>query len=358
MKKLGLGLAGLGVGSTSTWALPQAPEVPAWPLDLPLRLNANENPLGPSPAARAAMAAAVNQSNRYAWDLSPALIGALARKHQVSPENLLLGAGSMDMIDVVVRAAGLGSGTLVVPSPSFTVWSSAATEQGLRKVEVPLTADKHIDLLAMARAIGGDTRLVYICNPNNPTGTVCDSRKLLDFVKSVTRQTMVIVDEAYLDYTREPSLVAEAVVNKNVVVLKTFSKVYGMAGARVGYAIGHAKTISNLSALLCWPNGGLGSVSLAGAIASLEDRAFFQDTIARNEAARRFTMEQLIGRNMVVIPSQTNFLYFSLADYKGDYFERLKTAQVLGTGLYEEKGRWTRITIGTMEEMQRFVAAI
>ena len=358
MKKLGFGLAGLGLGPVSGWALPQAREASAFPLDLPVRLNANENPFGPSPAARAAMAAAVSQSNRYAWDLSGTLIKALAQKYGIAPENLLLGAGSMDMIDVVVRAAGLGSGTLVVPSPSFTIWASAATEVGLRKVEVPLTENKQIDLPAMAKAIGGDTRLVYICNPNNPTGTVCDSKRLRDFVQSVSRQAMVIVDEAYLDYTREPSLLSEAVVNEKLVVLKTFSKVYGMAGARVGYAIGHAKTIRSLSDLLCWPNGGLGSVSLAGAIASLEDQAFFRESIARNEEVRRFTAEQLIGRGMVVIPSQTNFLYFSLANDSGDYFQRLKAAQVLGTGLYEEAGRWTRITIGTMDDMKRFVLAI
>jgi histidinol-phosphate aminotransferase len=134
--------------------------------------------------------------------------------------------------------------------------------------------------------------------------------------------------------------------------------VYGMAGARVGYAVGHARTIEQMSAILCWPNGGLGRVSLAGAIASLEDRSFFEASIARNEQARNFTMKELRSRNLAVIPSHTNFLYFSLVNYPGDYFQKIKAQEIVGTGIYEERGRWTRITIGTMDDMTRFVSAL
>jgi histidinol-phosphate aminotransferase len=199
---------------------------------------------------------------------------------------------------------------------------------------------------------------VYICNPNNPTGTICDHAALLTFIQEATKNAMVIVDEAYIDFTNQPSVGPLVAGNTQLVVVKTFSKIYGLAGARTGYAMAHVDTIKQLEQLQTWPNGGLSVVSRAAAIASLKDAAFVAQCYAKNEEARQYTAGQLALLGMTCIPSHTNFIYFSLAGYQKDFFGLLKNHQVLGTGIYEEAGRWTRITIGTLQEMQRFTAII
>jgi histidinol-phosphate aminotransferase len=166
------------------------------------------------------------------------------------------------------------------------------------------------------------------------------------------------VDEAYIDFTEQQSLSAVAIENKNLIIVKTFSKIYGLAGARIGYAIANDKTIEQLSELKTWSIGGISVASLAAALASLKDEKFASETYSLNQKARQYTTEHLKKLNLVCIPSNTNFLYFSLTNYKKDYFEQLKTNNIIGTKMYEEQGKWTRITVGTMQEMQKFISAI
>ena len=147
--------------------------------------------------------------------------------------------------------------------------------------------------------------------------------------------------------------------NKNLIVVKTFSKIYGLAGARIGYAIAHPDTISYLgNNLQTWANGSVSVVSRAGAIASLADINFVNQCYAKNEEARKYTIQKLEQINISCIPTHTNFIYFSLANYKKDFFALLKSNNIEGTNIYEQDGKWTRITVGTMPEMQKFIAAI
>lgn len=358
LKQISLGVAGISLSQFRSFAEPAQPPAAGTIADGLIKLNANENPYGPSPMARLAMAQHNNLSNRYGWDINGELIEALAQKNKITADNILLGAGSTELLDLTARFAATKKGSLIIAAPSYGYWTGAAEKNGLQKIEVPLTPDKKIDLPAMLKAIQEDTRLIYICNPNNPTGTVCEQDALLQFINEATKKTLVLVDEAYIDFTSQLSLAGQVTTNKNLVIAKTFSKIYGLAGARTGYAIAHSSTMEQIAALQSWNNGSVSVVSAAAALASLKDEKFIAETFSLNEKARKYTIEQLQQLNITCIPSSANFLYFSLSGYKQDYFKKLEDAQIIGTRFYEENGKWTRITVGTMEEMQQFIRAI
>lgn len=358
LKQAGLAFAGIGLAPLKEFALPTPSSPEEKTGNKEIRLCYNENPYGPSASAKAAMAAQVNLSNRYNWDISGELVKAIAAKENLSTDNILLGAGSTEMLNLVVHYTAFQKGSFVIPAPSFTGWSASAERMGLEKITVPLTPDKRIDLPSMLKAIRPDTKMVYICNPNNPTGTVCKPDELTNFIKEASKHALVMLDEAYIHYSGQTSLSSLVSANRNLVVVKTFSKIYGMAGARVGYAVAHADTIDQLANLQSWPNGSISVVSGAGALASVKDNDFVKQAYSLNEKARQYTIEEMERLHIFCIPSSTNFIYFSLEDYKEDFFARLKSNNIKGTGIHEEKGHWSRITVGTMEEMKLFIGAL
>lgn len=321
-------------------------------------LRSNENPYGPSALAKKAMLQSITTSNRYNWELSTKLATFIANQHQLSADYIMMGAGSAELLELVARYSALKQGNFIIADPTFDYWVIAAEESGLKRISIPLTASKEHDLNAMYNAIQADTRLIYICNPNNPTGTICERKALEDFIQAASKKALILVDEAYLDYSDESSLSSLVKTNKNLVITGTFSKIHGLAGARIGYAIAHPDTINNLSRLQAWPSGTVNVISAAGALASYQDHSFKQETKALNQKARTYTISELEKRNIHCIPSHSNFIYFSLKDYKKDYFDQLNQHQIQGTKIYEEKGQWSRITIGTMHEMEQFIQAL
>jgi histidinol-phosphate aminotransferase len=359
LKQIGLGVAGIGLANFQSFAFPTKDFSKFTPGNLPINLSSNENPYGPSPLARTAMTDTINNSNRYNWNTAGNLISAIAKKNNVTDENILIGAGSTEILDLVVQYFAFQKGSFIVANPSYTSWAKTAEKSGLKKISIPLTKDKQHDLAAMLSEISGDTKLIYVCNPNNPTGTVCESEALISFIREATKKVTVMIDEAYIDFTDQPSVSNLVTDNKNLIVVKTFSKIYGLAGARIGYAIAHKETINRIGDdLQTWANGSVSVVSRAGAIASLADNDFVKQCYAKNEAARKYTIEQLTQLNITCIPSHTNFIYFSLTNYKKDFLTLLKSNNIQGTHIYEEDGKWTRITVGTMQEMQKFISAI
>ncbi len=357
LKRSGLTLAGITLTPFKNFALPYN-DGAINNENKTIRLSSNENPYGPSALAKAAMSNSVNLSNRYQWELIKELGAAVAIKNNLDANNVLLGAGSTQIIDTIIQLAAKQNGNFILANPTFSRWKSAAETLGLQKIEIPLTASKQHNLKAMKDAVNTDTRIVYICNPNNPTGTICDPNALVSFINELSKNTFILVDEAYMDYCGEISLGKLVKDNKNLIVVKTFSKIYGLAGARIGYALAHKDTIEQLSNLQSGSNIGISAMSLAGALASLKDNDFVKEIDALNEAARKYTIAQLTLLGIKCIPSGTNFVYFSLMDYKKDYMAILKANNIEGTGLWEAEGQWTRITIGTMEEMQRFVKVL
>ena len=358
LKQIGLGVAGVGLANFKSFAA-SADELATKPLnELAIRLSSNESPYGPSPLAKKAMSDYIGISNRYNWQLTSELLNAIAIQLNVTADNILMGAGSTEMLDLVARFSALQKGSLIIAEPSFAYWTDAAQKLGLKKITVSLTAEKKINLSGMLSAIRPDTKLIYLCNPNNPTGTVCDRDKLIKFISEATKKAIVLVDEAYIEYTDQQSLSNIAIENENLIITKTFSKIYGLAGARVGYAVANTKTIEKLGELQSWVNGSVSVASTAAALASLGDTKFRLETYALNEKAKHFTIEQLVKLNLACIPSYSNFIYFSLENCKKDFFYQLKTNNIIGTKIYEEKGKWTRISVGTMSEMKKFISAI
>jgi histidinol-phosphate aminotransferase len=361
LKQMGLGTLGLGAARLNGFAATPSP-VDEFRYksfdDTPVRLSSNENPYGPSPLARAAMSEHINASNRYSWELGPNLIAAIARKNNLATDHIMLGAGSTEVLDLASRLAALNKGSFVMSFPAYPYWSATLENLGFKKISIPLTADKKNDLPAMLNAIQPDTQLVYLCNPNNPSGTICKHDELVHFVQEASKKAWVLIDEAYIDFTSEPSLSYLVAENKKLVIARTFSKIYGLAGARVGYAIANPATIEQLSRMQSWPNGGISVVSVAAAIASLKDEKFVKETHSLNQEARTYTIEQMERLQIPCIPSYTNFIYFSLANHQPDFFAQLKQHNILGTGIYEEQGKWSRITVGTIPEMQKLISAI
>lgn len=358
LKQIGLGTLGLGFCQIEAFASPTEEYILPDLDNSPILLRSNENPYGPSPLARAAMAKSIHNSNRYGWKLWPELITLIAKKNNVSDNNITLGAGSTEILDLVLQNTALKKGNFIMADNTFDYWTAPYEKLGLKKITVPLTHDKKHDLTAMLKAIDSDTKMIYICNPNNPTGTICDRNELVAFIKEATQKTTVFVDEAYINYTKEQSLSDLVLENKNLIITKTFSKMYGLAGARIGYAIAHSATIDELNTLKSSPNMSVSIVSTVAAIASLDDEKFVQQVYASNEEVKKYTIDQLTQLNLTCIPSYSNFIYFSLENYKKDYFKQLEDHNIQGTRIYEENGKWTRITIGTQKEMQRFIAAI
>ena len=357
LKQSGLVVAGLSLAPLRNFALDSNCFLNK-PENDPIRLSSNENPYGPSQLARKAMADTVNISNRYQWTIGTELISGIAELNNINVDNILLGAGSTEILDLVIQFTALKKGSFILADQTFSPWAKTAERLGLQKITVPLTATKDYDLSLMLKAIKEDTKLIHICNPNNPTGSTCNREMLLLFVKEASKKVMVLVDEAYIEYANQKSLSPLINENENLIITKTFSKIYGLAGARVGYALAHPNIIEKLSQLQTWANGGVSAVTLAGAMASLKDHDFVNYAYSSNEKARKFTIDQLENLKIRCIQSYSNFIYFSLANYEKDYFSQLKSNNIIGTRIYEDKGKWSRITVGTMQEMQLFIKAI
>ncbi|WP_337967276.1 histidinol-phosphate transaminase [uncultured Flavobacterium sp.] len=358
LKQIGLGTIGLGFCQLDAFASPTEEYILPDLDNSPILLRSNENPYGPSPLARAAMAKSINTSNRYGWTLWPELITLIAKKNNVSDNNITLGAGSTEILDLVLQYTASKKENFIMAETTFDYWTAPYEKLGLKKITVPLTKDKKHDLPAMLKAIDSETKMIYICNPNNPTGTICNREELVSFINEASKKVIVFVDEAYIDFTKEQSLTNLVIENKNVIITKTFSKMYGLAGARVGYAVAHSATIDEINNFKSSPNMSVSVVSATAAIASLNDENFVRQVYTSNEEVKKYTIEQLTKLNLECIPSYSNFVYFSLENYKKDYFKQLESHNIMGTRIYEENGKWTRITIGTLKEMQRFIAAI
>ena len=361
IKQIGLGIAGVGLANVKSFASPIESEDfidTLENLDNLIYLRSNENPYGPSPLARKAFANNANISNRYNWDIGTQLIADLAKRNSVAAENIVLGAGSTEILDLVAKFVSLDKGNYVIADPSYDYWTVTLDNLGLTKNKVPLTTDKKINLQAMLEAINKDTKLVYICNPNNPTGTICERNELINFITNVPNTAIVLIDEAYLEFTKQKSLSSLIDTHPNIVIAKTFSKIYGLAGARIGYAIANKTIIDTLSNLQSNTNNSVSALSKLAAIASLKDDKFVSNCYLLNENVRQYTISELEKLNCECITSTTNFIYFSLSNYNKDYFKQLEDNAIEGGRIYEEQGKWTRITVGTMDEMKKFIKAI
>lgn len=319
-----------------------------------VRLNYNENPFGPAASAKAAMTHAANElAFRYADAEERALLELIAQREGCKPEQIVLGAGSGEILDVAGFHFGLEQGEIVAANPSYLALLNAAGRVGGKAVRVPLNARFEHDLPAMAAAVNARTSLIYLVNPNNPTGTVCDSEELKDFVRRQSERTTVFIDEAYLELTDDfagRTCAPLVVEGRNVVVARTFSKIFGMAGMRLGYAVMPEKLAVALRARM---TGSLSIVTIAGATASLRDTAYVEATRAKIKAGRDALVAvlQALGRAYAV--PQGNFVFFHTGMPAVDFIGRMRAEGIEVGRPFPPLLDWARISIGLSEEMEQ-----
>ncbi|MFM6995082.1 MAG: pyridoxal phosphate-dependent aminotransferase [Sediminibacterium sp.] len=323
-----------------------------------IRLGSNENPHGPSILAKEAMIQAVSISNRYQWDMNGLLRTTIASMTGHTKDHVALGAGSSELLGIVSLWAAYKKGNVVASDPTFKLWMPAARRMGLPIKLVPLTPSKHNDLKGMADAIDEQTKMVYLCNPNNPTGTVSPTNELEEFIKKVASTTIVLLDEAYTDYYDTPSMSKLIDTYPNLIIAKTFSKTFGMAGARVGYVLAHPSTIKQLNEFQAWANAGPSAVSMQGALAAIKDTEFVAFCKKENIKAKSILYNGFNDLGIVYINSYTSFVYFDTSTYKKDIPALLLEHQIIGARSFEQNSSWLRISIGTVDEMQKVVAVL
>lgn len=328
--------------------------------EMKARLLANENPWGPSKNAVKAIQESAHLGNRYVYNSSKKMVDLLATKEGVSGEQILLAPGSTDILEKTAFALCMKGGNVVSADPTYLSLVNTATTIGATWKNIPLKKDYSHDLDAMAAAIDADTKLVYICNPNNPTGTITSAEEIRAFCKKVSSKVPVFIDEAYLDLMEEPaketavSVIAEG---HDVIIARTFSKIHGMAGLRIGYMVASADRVKMIKKLVRTEMG-ISVTSLEGAMGSLADVDFQNFTRTHNKESRDFAFAALKKAGMDPIPSYTSFILFPLQmpvkDFLGKMFEK-------GVGIrgYELNGKpYGRVSMGTMEEMELFVKSL
>jgi histidinol-phosphate aminotransferase len=318
-----------------------------------IALRFNENPYGPSPAARKAAYEAVDQGAYYADTIQENLLRIIADKHDLSLDNMVLSSGSNEALQAAHVAFGR-KGHVLMPSLTYTDHVPYSRTMGVKMKTVPLRADLSIDLDAMAAAVDDDASLVYICNPNNPTGLTIDGDELREFCRSVGQQTIVIIDEAYNEITKDPrytSMVDLVQDGENVIVFRTFSKIFGMAGMRVGYAMTRpdlARTIARH--VMSWPN----VAGLAAAVASINDNEFIGFSRSKIFEARDMVNETFRRNGIEPVPSQTNFVFADIGRNAAEFRRQMADRNVLIRGNYEDYPTYVRVSMGLLEDVAVF----
>jgi len=330
-----------------------------------VKLNANESVYGPSPKAMAAMRAALENSHLYPDNETLALRRKLAQHHSVSPEQIVVANGTTALLGVIARTLLQAGRNAITSACSFISYPAVTQAACARLIEVPLR-DKGFDLDAILKAIDANTRVVFIANPNNPTGTVVDARTMDQFLGKVPDHVVVALDEAYFDYAEyfaakrgiEYSHSLDYIrADRNVVVLRTFSKAHGLAGIRVGYAIAPAGLTAYFSQVQ--DVFAVSAIAQAAAFAAMDDAEHIERALQGNDAQAAWMEKELTGLGYDVIPVWTNFVALDAGEDAREFARRLRQKGVLVRPL----SVWgapqsVRVTLGTPEQNQLFVRAL
>src|SRR5213080_4334995 len=322
-----------------------------------VRLSANENPYGPCPKALQAMTDSFGLACRYPDEHNNVLIDRLARLNGVNHDQILLGDGSSEILKLCAETfTGKERGNLVAADPTFEAILEQAKTNGAEIVKVPLTTTFAHDLPKMlAVAKGG---LIYVCNPNNPTASITPKDELRDFVAKTPRETMILADEAYFHFADSPdyeSVIPLVKDHPNLIVSRTFSKIYGMAGLRCGYCVAPKETIERMRQQQMWDS--VNCMALAAATASLDDPDHVPNGQRLNKEAKQFTTSELEKMVYKQISSQANFIMFDLKRPVVPLIKALKERNVQVGRLFPALPNHMRLTIGKKSEMEFFLSA-
>ncbi len=320
-----------------------------------IKLASNENPLGPSPKAVAAAKKAVADVHRYPDGSGFHLTQALAKKCGVEPARIILGNGSNELIELAVRAYVLPGDEVVSADPSFVVYRMVTQAAGGTNVVVPCREGRH-DLDAMAERVTPRTRVVFISNPNNPTGCMNTAAELDRFLGRIPDTVLVAMDEAYCEYVTHaeyPDTLELLREGKNLLVLRTFSKIYGLAGLRIGYGIAAVEVVETMNRVRQPFN--TNSPAQAAALAALGDYKHVEKSIALNNEGKKFLCQSFDRLGVKYLPTEANFLFFETPRDGRELYDLLLRTGVIIRPL---GGRNLRVTIGLPEENQRFITEL
>lgn len=324
-----------------------------------IKLASNENPFGPSKKAVAAVAAALANLHRYPDGSCFYLKEKLSRHLGVEPDMLIIGNGSNEIIELVIKTYLKPGDEAVMAGPSFAVYPIAVSASACKAVTAPLKDFRH-DLEAMASAVGPRTRLVFIANPNNPTGTMVTDNELSSFLEAVPDDVIVCVDEAYYEFAQNPGFpkTLEHVKKgkKAVLLLRTFSKVYGLAGLRVGYGVADPSIVDYMNRVRQPFN--VNSLAQAAAIAALDDREHLKKTVQNNIQGLDYLLGELKAMGLECVPTEANFFLVRAGEGKKVYDALLKKGVIVRPMDSYGLGEYIRVTVGLPEENSRFISSL
>ena len=322
-----------------------------------VRLSANENPYGPSSKALQAMTDSFGLACRYPDEHNNLLIDKLAKLNGVSHDQILLGDGSGEILKLCAETfTGPQNGKLVAADPTFEAILNGASANGAEVVKVPLTSSFAHDLPKMLTVAKGG--LIYICNPNNPTASITPKDELHEFIAKTTPDAMILVDEAYFHYADSPdyeSVIPLVEERPNLIVSRTFSKIYGMAGLRCGYCVAQKETVERMRRNQMWDS--VNCMALAAATASLDDPDHVPNGQRLNREAKTFVISELDKMGYKQIPSQANFIMFDCKRPVVPIIKAMKERNVHVGRLFPALPNHMRLTIGKKSEMESFLSA-
>ena len=354
LKTVGMSGSFALLGGLETFAIKSNPRRPL--AGAPIRLNANENPYGPSESVRKTLISGLDSACRYPFRALSGLVDLLAEKEGVSRDHIVVTGGSTEGL----KAAGLvyGGEEIIAADPTFQALLRYAENFGTKIHRVPLDDSLGHDLEAMSKHINNKTGLIFLCNPNNPSGTLLPADVLKDFCLSHESEAVIFSDEAYYDFITEaeyPSMVELVKEGRNVIVSRTFSKVYGLAGLRIGYLIAKPEMASKLkAAVMAMTN----ILAIEAAKTAMTDDTFYKYSILKNMEAKQYIYGVLDDMKLPYVKSHTNFVFFKTGRNIKELIPAMEQEGVVIGRPFPPLYDWARISTGTMQEMELFGKAL
>ncbi len=324
------------------------------PLADPVQLNFNENPFGPSSKVREAMTKAFEIGCRYPSTYSRELHQMIAEKEGVTTDHIVVVGGSTEGLKVTGLTYANNGGEIIAAKPTFLAMMNYAKQWGASINWVPLDESKTHDVDEMEKRVSAKTKLIFLCNPNNPTSTLLPKEKLIDFCTSASKKTMVFSDEAYYDFIEEenyPSMVSLVKQGENVIVSRTFSKVYGLAGLRIGYLIAKPEVAAKIRKnVVAYTN----VIAIKAATAAMNDKEFYQFSLNKVREGKELMYSTMDDLGLEYIRSNTNFIFFKTGRNISTFQKQMLEQGVKVGRPFPPFTNWCRISMGTIEEVQLF----
>ncbi|ATW27804.1 histidinol-phosphate transaminase [Candidatus Formimonas warabiya] len=324
-----------------------------------IKLASNENPLGTSPKAVAAMKQAIDDVYMYPEGSSMDLRQKVAAHFGIDDDMVIIGNGADNILLLIAQALVDEGDEVITGDPSFSVYESVTRIMGGNFIKVPLK-DFTYDLPAIAERITDKTKLIFICNPNNPTGSMVTEEETARFMEIVPRDCVVAFDEAYAEYVQDqhyPDTMKYVHEKRNVILVRTFSKIFGLAGTRIGYAMGPKHLVDLLRKVTA--AFAVNRVAQAGALAALEDREFIEKVLTVNEQGKQYLYQEFSKLGMPYTPTHTNFIFVNLGmDSQVVFKKLLAQGIVIRPGGMWNLPNYARITLGTLEQNEKLIAAL